>query len=145
MRATHYATEPDAIVVRAADGLVLARFHLNTGDVRGTWRLVEVAGRPVSASIELWLRGGKMKGVSRCHVDKVQLGDGMVVLSPPSSAVRRECRIAGSPKDRTPEAVPGLPRALAEAKRYEVSGDELTFFDDSRKIMVWRRAWPTAR
>lgn len=44
-RATHYATEPDAIVVRAADGLVLARFHLNTGDVRGTWRLVEVAGR----------------------------------------------------------------------------------------------------
>jgi heat shock protein HslJ len=139
-RATHYTLESDALVLRAADGSVLARFQANAGDITGTWRLVDVAGRSPPAAIELWLPDGKMRGVKSCADSRarIRLGDGMVVLIPAPSAWQSECRLAGT-------AGPGLPPSISRATWYEVSGDELTFFDDGKKIAVWRRVRPTAQ
>ena len=139
-RATHYAMEWNALVLSAADGFVLARFQVNASDVMGTWRLVEVAGRSSFAAIDLSLPDGKMKGGKSCDAwfGRIRLGDGMVVFSPAPSEAQSECRLY-----RTPIAEPGLPRNLSRARRYEVSGDELTFFDDGKKIAVWRRVGST--
>ena len=71
-----------------------------------------------------------MTGVKSCDVSfgRIRLGDGMVVFSPASSAARQECWLY-----RTPIAGPGLPHKFSRANRYEVSGDELTFFDDGEE------------